>query len=111
MSNVVGLLNQITHAALRARATDGLGPFQALNVQLTPDGGRVEGQLEFARARGGVAFDLDVNESAEGRYVISVTMRQAPEALDPLLEAFRGALERLEANVVLDFNDSSTGGG
>jgi hypothetical protein len=103
MSEVVNLLNQLVRTALEARPPGEGSPFQPSRVELTPGGARVEGRLAHEQARGDVALDLDVREPETGKYVLSLSVRESPEQLGPWLEPFRGVLERLEADIRLDF--------
>src|SRR5690606_254922 len=89
MSDIVRLLNQLLEAALDDPTLAAKLPLRVDTVELTPDGGRVAGELAHSQARGRLALDVQVRAQGAGAYAVEMAAQEIPEQLGAALEAFR----------------------
>ena len=105
MSDVAKLLNQLLRTAIEDPALSAKLPLRIETVELTPDGGRLAGDLAHPQARGRLALDFEVTERGAGNYAVELSPRELPAQLGEALEPFRGVLARAQAELRSRFDN------
>jgi hypothetical protein len=110
MSALLDLMNQLAATYLERKPLPP-GPFTPKRVTIQPDGFELSGELSHPQVSGPVALRIAVEPTGPERFRLRVTPVTLPTKLAPPADAYRDVLERLVADVSLDFSGPAPGAG